>query len=134
MQYFRNAPRRGSNCDPCTSDFFPLCRLDKMPQMSEAPAPKSGCGCMTPSQKPTYETPKTSCGCKNDHMEKHPMPSCDCIKTPTAESFGCTGLAMVFVPEQEFCELNEPEAALCRGSLFQKLDMPFYGQKRRNCK
>ncbi|MBP3555781.1 MAG: spore coat associated protein CotJA [Clostridia bacterium] len=67
------------------------------------------------------------CGCVDDHTLR-------CDDTPTAEVYGCTGLAMAFVPEQEFCDINEAEEALCRGSLFQKLDMPFYGQRRRNCK
>ncbi len=139
MQYFRNAPRRTSGGDSCTSDFFPLCRYDKTPQEAEATVPKAGCGCTKSASMPTYETSMSSCGCKesrssNNNTGSSSVSSCGCVKTPTAEDFGCTGLAMAFIPEQEFSDLNEPDEALCRGSLFQKLDMPFYGQKRRNCK
>ncbi len=124
MQYFRNTSRCGiGRTDPNSKDMFPLCRYDRIP-VSEAPKPSSKCGCQNPA-------PKTDCGCMPSASSK---PFCGCEKTPTSENFGCTGLGMAFVPEQEFCELNEPEQALCRGSLFQKLDMPFYGTKGRGCK
>ncbi len=64
-------------------------------------------------------------GCRGEHS---------CENSPTSEQYGCTGLAMAFVPKQEFTELNDAEDALCRGTLFRKLDMPFYGSGRRNCK
>lgn len=80
------------------------------------------------------------CGCMGtDRLER--MNDCEdmnqshrCENTPTAEHYECMGLAMAFVPDHEFEDTNEAEEALCRGSLFQKLDMPFYGQRRRNCK
>lgn len=39
-------------------------------------------------------------------------------------------LAMMYVPFQRFENTYEPEKALERGTLFQELDMPFYGGKR----
>ncbi len=41
-------------------------------------------------------------------------------------------LAMGYVYPQEFYDLNESEEALCRGTLFKQLDMPFYGPRKRN--
>lgn len=90
-----------------------------------------GCASNTRSERGCMNTRadrQNGCGCgEHDH-------SLRCDNTPTAEAYGCTGLAMAFVPEQEFEDLNEAEEALCRGTLFQKLDMPFYGPRRRNCK
>ncbi len=36
-------------------------------------------------------------------------------------------LAMVYSPEQAFTDLYEPEKGLSRGTIFARLDMPFYG-------
>lgn len=69
---------------------------------------------------------------ENENLER--QGTCGCETETRSEDYGCTGLAMAFVPEQEFSELNDAEEALCRGTLFRKLDMPFYGQRRRNCK
>ncbi len=41
------------------------------------------------------------------------------------------GLAMAYVYPQEFDDLYEPDEALCHGTLFRELDMPFYGSKKR---
>ncbi len=93
-----------------------------------------GCGNMTGNQcgnnvgtscghKPPCADKENPCGYKDE-------PMCTCRNTPTAESFGCTGLAMAFVPEQEFIDMNDVEDALCRGTLFRQLDMPFYGKRR----
>ena len=38
-------------------------------------------------------------------------------------------LAMVYSPAQRFDELYEPAEALCRGTLFRCLDMPFTGRR-----
>ncbi len=112
MQYFRTGGRRGAcGCPSPASDIFPLCRGDKN-GVTQAEAPAS----------------PRSCGCGNQTW------SCNDVKTPTSGEFGCTGLAMAFVPDSDFDELNSPEEALCRGSLFRMLDMPFMGQKRRGCK
>lgn len=39
-------------------------------------------------------------------------------------------LAMMYVPYQRFEKLYDEEKALSRGTLFEELDMPFYGGKR----
>lgn len=39
-------------------------------------------------------------------------------------------LAMMYVPYQRFEKLYPDEKALERGTLFEELDMPFYGGKR----
>ncbi len=115
MQYFKNTPRCTPrySTEPAVSDIFPLCRNDKAPQ-AEMAIKKNNCDC----QKSSYvkQTP-----CADSGMNR-------------ASDYGCTGLAMAFVPEQEFDELNDTEEALACGTLFRKLDMPFQGDKRRNCK
>lgn len=40
-------------------------------------------------------------------------------------------LAMAYVYPQEFDDLYEPDEALCHGTLFRELDMPFYGPRKR---
>ena len=40
-------------------------------------------------------------------------------------------LAMVYSPAQEFDDLYEADEALCHGTLFRELDMPFYGARKR---
>ncbi len=41
-------------------------------------------------------------------------------------------LAMMYVPFQRFERLYDGEKALSRGTLFEELDLPFYGGKRGN--
>lgn len=41
-------------------------------------------------------------------------------------------LAMMYVPYQRFEKLYDGEKALSRGTLFEELDLPFYGGKRGN--
>lgn len=36
-------------------------------------------------------------------------------------------LAMAYVPVQQWQDLYEPEEALCRGTIFRQLDLPFEG-------
>ena len=43
-------------------------------------------------------------------------------------------LAMMYVPYQRFERLYGEEKALERGTLFEELDLPFYGGKRGNAK
>lgn len=43
-------------------------------------------------------------------------------------------LAMMYVPYQRFERLYDEEKALERGTLFEELDLPFYGGKRGNAK
>lgn len=40
-------------------------------------------------------------------------------------------LAMAYVYPQEFRDLYDTEEALCHGTLFRELDMPFYGARKR---
>lgn len=40
-------------------------------------------------------------------------------------------LAMSYVPNQPFTNLNDEATALSRGTLFKSLDFPFVGAKRR---
>ena len=40
-------------------------------------------------------------------------------------------LAMAYVYPQEFDDLYEADEALCHGTLFRELDMPFYGARKR---
>ena len=47
-------------------------------------------------------------------------------KEPSLEG---ASLAMVYSPIQRFEELYEPAEALCRGTLFRCLDMPFTGRR-----
>ena len=56
--------------------------------------------------------------------------------TPLPEStFPYKGsLAMMYVPYQRFVHLYDDEKALSRGTLFEELDLPFYGGKRGNSK
>jgi hypothetical protein len=123
-----------------------------MPRPDLSRERQSDCGGCEKTKTVKQEMPERSapCGCENNstisgnersmHQEYHENRSCGCQgtcycdNTARAEDYGCTGLSMAFVPEQEFDELNTAEEALCRGSLFRNLDMPFYGQKRRNCK
>ena len=39
----------------------------------------------------------------------------------------CPSLAMVYAPVQAFEDLYQPEEALCKGTLFKQLDLPFHG-------
>ncbi len=39
-------------------------------------------------------------------------------------------LAMMYVPYQRFERLYDEDKALSRGTLFEELDLPFYGGKR----
>ena len=36
-------------------------------------------------------------------------------------------LVMAYVPMQTFRNLYDPESALCHGTIFRELDLPFYG-------
>lgn len=56
--------------------------------------------------------------------------------TPLPESTfpNKVSLAMMYVPYQRFERLYDEEKALTRGTLFEELDLPFYGGKRGNSK
>ncbi len=38
-------------------------------------------------------------------------------------------LAMNYVPMQQWKKIYDPDVALCRGTLFEQLDLPFIGEK-----
>lgn len=49
---------------------------------------------------------------------------------PDESSFPAkVSLAMMYVPYQRFEKLYDAEKALSRGTLFEELDLPFYGGK-----
>lgn len=39
-------------------------------------------------------------------------------------------LGMTYAPMQKYRKLYSPEEALCRGTLYQELDLPFLGGKK----
>ena len=51
-------------------------------------------------------------------------------KPPMPPQMGarCQSLAMVYAPYQHFRSLYTPDKALCRGTLFMELDLPFEGK------
>lgn len=57
------------------------------------------------------------------------------ITVPQESTFPAkVSLAMMYVPFQRFERLYDAEKALERGTLFEELDLPFYGGKRGNAK
>ena len=101
-----------------------------------------GCGSSRESERGCGgpRTDGRSCGCQSPRNEENTCPyrrteqgTCcrGSFDIPCENCGACTGLAMAFVPDQEFCDLNDADSALCAGSLFRQLDMPFYGQRRR---
>lgn len=68
--------------------------------------------------------------CAYDHKN-----NCACDHNDYDTSDWCNqqfSLAMGYVYPQNFEDLNESDEALCRGTLFRKLDMPFYGSRKRH--
>jgi len=62
--------------------------------------------------------------------------SCPLKKKDENDSFSCDfsaadrfPLAMAYVPMQKFKNLYDTEKALCRGTLFEDLDLPFKGER-----
>lgn len=49
-----------------------------------------------------------------------------CDVTPFPEE---TPIAMAYVPYQQWAKPYDPEAGLCRGTLFPALDKPFIGEE-----
>lgn len=43
-------------------------------------------------------------------------------------------IGMAYVPWQQWNEVFDAETALCRGTLFPELELPFTGCERRNCR
>ncbi len=102
-----------------------------------------GCGCRNNSSTrrnrnmESREARRTSCGdeesseshCEHNHTEcgdtSSRSDSCNesCINHPRMCGFP---LAMAYVPEQEWEGIMDDEEALRRGTLFEKLDLPWY--------
>jgi len=61
-------------------------------------------------------------------------PSCDlCRDTDRSPKLEGFPLAMVYSPFQEWEHIYEAEEALKRGTIFKKLDLPFYGPTCTSC-
>ena len=57
-----------------------------------------------------------------------PRESCDMGRAKISYN-GCPApLAIVYSPYQPFENLYDEETALCRGTLFKDIDLPFYGR------
>jgi hypothetical protein len=41
----------------------------------------------------------------------------------------CLPLAMAYVPMQKWQKIYDPDLAICRGTLFEQLDLPFLGEQ-----
>lgn len=67
-----------------------------------------------------YTPSQNGCGCKGE------IYGCGVMKGHT---FGVSDypLAMVYSPLQVFESLYDKETALCRGTIFKELDLPFCG-------
>lgn len=72
------------------------------------------------------------CTCEHDHTH-----SCAEMQGEIGNPYPCgpngvteRSLAMVYAPIQPWRGVYEPQIALCRGTLFRELDMPFYGDQK----
>lgn len=81
-------------------------------------------------------------------MYQNPNYNCNCARMSSRQAsgnmqnpnhFACTDFsdrnfppAMAYVPWQQFDKIYEPPKALCQGTMFPELDLPFSG-KRGNC-
>ncbi len=65
---------------------------------------------------------KTDCQCGRSSMSMR------------RDSLAGMPLAMAYVPWQKFEETYDPSTALCQGTIFPELDMPFTGWKGGNCR
>ena len=72
--------------------------------------------------RPAAITPQNS-DCKISALPEKPAEQ-HC----TYDSLKGLPLAMAYVPWQDFNDLYATEKALCRGTIFQKLDKPFSGK------
>lgn len=91
----------------------------------------------------------TSCGCRNRYQSNRPSPyqmtrqvqqppkndntgsnyDCGCEDRETCEVNSCLNgkhLAMAYFPDQSFDEMFDVDEALSHGTLFKKLELPFY--------
>lgn len=103
----RGVRTRGA-CTPCTGNE-PRERFEREACGASCPLPRSGCECDTSDERAR----------------------CGVGRLAEEDDDTCTGLAMAFVPDHGFHDLYECDQALCEGSLFKKLRMPFCGQRRK---
>ena len=55
--------------------------------------------------------------------------SCSCIQEKETLKLASMPLAMAYVPWQKWQHIYKPENALCAGTIFQELDLPFTGRR-----
>lgn len=60
-------------------------------------------------------------------MENHS--SCSCKQEKEVLKLDSMPLAMAYVPWQKWQNIYKPENALCAGTIFQELDLPFTGRR-----
>ena len=60
-------------------------------------------------------------------MEKHS--SCSYKQEKEVLKLDSMPLAMTYVPWQKWQNIYKPENALCAGTIFQELDLPFTGRR-----
>ena len=80
-----------------------------------------------------------SCGCNARPMQGGPCGGCGCADEGESKvcGFGVAQgvLASVYAPVQAFEGLYDTDSALRRGTMFEGLDKPFYGEgKGVNCR
>lgn len=63
-------------------------------------------------------------------MENHS--SCSYKQEKEVLKLDSMPLAMTYVPWQKWQNIYKPENALCAGTIFQDLDLPFTGRRARN--
>lgn len=63
-------------------------------------------------------------------MENHS--SCSYKQEKEVLKLDSMPLAMTYVPWQKWQNIYKPENALCAGTIFQELDLPFTGRRSRN--
>ncbi len=76
------------------------------------------------------------CACGNMNSRREESAPCGGCATLPADVVNTCGMkdgsngfsyAMAYIPTQEYEELYQPEEALCKGTLFKQLNMPFHG-------
>ncbi len=128
----------GCGGNPRKNDSDTWCR-DREPDVKG-----KTCECDTrPSESASEcrgDSRREECGCdgrrlgRNHRADEYNNENACCSRerpSSRCENTVCAGLAMAKVSDHEFCELNDHETALCRGTLFTQLDMPFCGQRRK---
>lgn len=75
--------------------------------------------------------PDMRCGCQNKINSVPRTPYVGEINTNNCnidtDCINAFPLVMAYVPMQSFKNLYDPESALCHGTIFRELDLPFYG-------